>query len=89
MRSIRHRKSVILSALATSVRWNATKRCSMAAFNPGKPKAHLGLNFIQLAMHAPEHFMSEGFNVVGHGGFPVSHRPKVYHEAVVGSGVRS
>lgn len=38
------------------------------SFDTGKPKSHLSLNFIQLAMHAPEHFMGEGFNIVDHGG---------------------
>jgi hypothetical protein len=53
-------------------------------FDTGKPKTHLGLNFIQLAMYTPEHFMGEVFNVVGHGGSLVGHRSKVYHEVIGG-----
>jgi len=40
-------------------------------FDTGKPKSHLGLNFIQLAMYTPEHFMGEIFNIISHIGSPV------------------
>jgi hypothetical protein len=55
---------------------------SQAGFNASEPKTHFSLNFIQLAMHTPEHFVGQIFNIVGHSVSPVGHHREVYHEAV-------
>jgi hypothetical protein len=87
MRSIRRRKSVIIISPGDIRQMECHQTMldgRQAGFNPGKPKSNLGLNFIQLAMYTPEHFMGEVFNIVGHGGSLVGYHSKVYHEVVGG-----